>query len=151
MVDLNSEHARALNMSGLQSSKYIWKCLNNSWISLNVRRYVNGTISAWMAFVLHFSIVIPCLKEPKTVFLKRRNFSFSIVPGSIWFAFCFRLNIFTQKISNLLSLGTEDWGPWILIFPINISMMPFLMIYLSIFAVIVVFQLFRASNDSIRD
>ena len=56
--------------------------------------------SAWIAFVLYVSIVIPCLlecvftclneiyspKELKAVFLKRQNLFFSIVAGSIWLA-----------------------------------------------------------------
>ena len=36
-----------------------------------------------MAFVLHFSIVIACLKEPKTILLKRQNLICSIVAGCV--------------------------------------------------------------------
>ena len=42
------------------------------------------------------------LKEHEAVFLKRQKLIFSVVAGCIWFAFCFRLNTFTSKISNLL-------------------------------------------------
>ena len=43
-----------------------------------------------------------CLKKHEAVFLKRQNLIFPIAAGSIWFVFCFRLNIFTSKISNLM-------------------------------------------------
>ena len=44
-------------------------------------------------------------------------FAFSTILGSIWFNFCFRLNIFTSRISNLLlPLGAKDRGLWILIY-----------------------------------
>ena len=38
------------------------------------------------------------LKEHGTAFLKRQNLIFSIAAGSIWFVFCFRLNIFASKV-----------------------------------------------------
>ena len=64
--------------------------------------------SVWTAFVLHLPILISYLTEPRTVFLKSENLIFSIVVGVFDFAFCFRLNIFTSKISkSLLPLGTE--------------------------------------------
>ena len=34
-----------------------------------------------MAFVLHFSIIIACLKEPKTILLKRQNLIFFYSSG----------------------------------------------------------------------
>ena len=47
---------------------------------------------------------------------------FSIVTGSIWFDFCFKLNTFTSRISNLLlPFGTEGRGLWILIYLLWIS------------------------------
>ena len=51
------------------------------------------------------------LKENEAVFLKRKNWIFSIVGGSISFVFfCFEQNIFTSKISIfLLPLGRR--GP----------------------------------------
>ena len=102
------------------------------WIYLNIPEYtaicVNMPKSAWMAFVLHFPIVISCLLEHliacfnvymklkvivwrnTRLFLTRQNLISSVVAESIWFHFCFRLNIFTSKNSNLLlPLGTE--GP----------------------------------------
>ena len=42
------------------------------------------------------------LKESETVFLDIQNLIFSVGALSILFGFCFRLNIFTSKISNLL-------------------------------------------------
>ena len=90
---------------------------------------------AWMAFILHLTIVIPCLKELYTVFLKRQNLIFSRVAGNTWFVFRFRLSIFTSTISNLLlHLGTEGRWPWIL-YPQCICQWCFLMIYLSIVVV----------------
>ena len=45
------------------------------------------------------------------LFPSRDKTFFSIVAGSIWFVFCFRLNIFIIKISNLLlPLGAERAG-----------------------------------------
>ena len=41
------------------------------------------------------------LKENKAVFLETQNLIFDIV-AAILFGFCFRLNIFTSKTSNLL-------------------------------------------------
>ena len=90
-----------------------------------------------MSFVLHAPMVILCLLERvvtyfneyfslkghETVFLKRQNLISSIVVGSIWFNFWFRLNIFTSEILNSLLPsgveGTGTWGQglWILIYP----------------------------------
>ena len=84
-----------------------------AWIRANMPR------SSWMVFALHFPIAIPCLlgcvityfnvynrryslEENEAVFLTTQNFIFSIIAGSIWFNFCFRLNMFTSKISILL-------------------------------------------------
>ena len=76
--------------------------------------------------------------------------------------FCFRLNVFVSKITNLpLSLGTEGQGPKN--YPIYTQYIydVFLLTYLSIFAlaaaavvvvvVVVDFPLFGASKDLIRD
>ena len=84
------------------------------------------TKSAWMAFVLHLPIVISCLLKRMIIyfkdytklevivwmnmrlFLARKNLIFFIVGKSTWYNFCFGLNIFTNKISNLLlPLRTE--------------------------------------------
>ena len=112
-----------------QGPEFAWIYLNSSWIYLNLlecpRICVNMPKFVWMAFVLYFLIVIPGLLERVITYMKleaivwrstmiftltRQNLIFSIVAGSIWFHFCFRLNIFTTKISNLLlPLGVE--GP----------------------------------------
>ena len=63
-----SEHARALNMSGLQRvlnmSEYTWL---SDWICLDLSEYAticaNMPKSAWMTIALYFPIVIPCLLE----------------------------------------------------------------------------------------
>ena len=108
-----------------QGSEYAWICLNNSWICLVTPEYawiylimaenmeicVNMPKYAWLLFVLHFPITVfgylfqcllkngsYCLKEHESVFRQRKFDFFSIVAGSIWFVFCFRL----KKISNLL-------------------------------------------------
>ena len=55
-----------------------------------------------MAFVLHFSIVIACLKEPKTILLKRQNLIFSIVAGCVLFYLLLR--ILTRKKDRQIKL-----------------------------------------------
>ena len=131
------EHARILKIPKFwicQGDTGFRICLNNSSICLNMPDYdwiclnmleiagicVNMPKSAWMAFVLHFSIphlfynlfssgisgyLFERLKETKgyklkeneAVFLKRQNLTFYIAAGSISFVFCFRLSIFTRK------------------------------------------------------
>ena len=63
------------------------------------------------------------LKEHEAVFLKMESYIFSIVAGSIWFGFCFRLNTFTSKISNLLlpigAKGSKDCESWLTIIKIK--------------------------------
>ena len=51
-----------------QGSQYAWICLIMSgWICLDMSEFagicVNMSKSAWIAFALYFSIVIPCLRE----------------------------------------------------------------------------------------
>ena len=59
-----------------------------------------------MPFVLHLTIAIPYLKkEPWTDFSIVAIFAIAYN-----FLFCFRLNIFTNKISNLM-LPSEMKGP----------------------------------------
>ena len=62
-----------------------------------------------MAFVLHLPILIPYLNELQTVFLESKNlFFFQYYLEVFDFVYCFKLNIFTRKISNLLlPLGNE--------------------------------------------
>ena len=62
---------------------------------------MQGYTLMYQAFIL-FPIVIPCLKEPEAVFLKRKKWIFSIIADSTSFAFCYRQSIFTGKISNML-------------------------------------------------
>ena len=51
------------------------------------------------------------LKENDAVFLETQNLIFSRVAASVLFGFCFRVNIFTCKISNLLlPLGSRGLG-----------------------------------------
>ena len=91
---------------------------------LDISRYANicryMPKSAWMAFALYFPIVIPSLLEHvltnfsvytklkvlvwrknDAVLLETQKLIFSIA-AVILSGFCFRLNIFTSKISNLL-------------------------------------------------
>ena len=50
------------------------------------------------------------LKEHEAVFLKRQNLIFSMLAGGFSFVFCFRLHIFTSKVSSLLLLLGRSWG-----------------------------------------
>ena len=57
---------RVLNMPLPLNIPGFWICLSNSWICLMSQYtgiYVNMPKSAWMTFVLHFPIVIPCQPE----------------------------------------------------------------------------------------
>ena len=108
----DSDNAIVLNIL------WFWICLNNSWIFLFMPEYVwiylvcvKMPISAWIAFDLHS---LHCnllstwmrgylfrrlhetrrnMKEHEAVFFIRKHFIFSTVARSIWFVFCFRLNI----------------------------------------------------------
>ena len=92
-----SEHVRVT-----QVSEYARICLNMSgWICLDMFEYagicVNMPKSAWIAFVLYFPIVIPCLLEGVNtyfnvftklevlVWMKMRLFSWR---NTIWFSSC---------------------------------------------------------------
>ena len=130
-----------LNMSGfwiyhsfkyvrvIQGSKYTWICLNNSWICqilLNVPKFV------WMAFVLHWSIEIPYLKNHRLSCWKVTIwFSFSIVTGSVWFCSLFLDWIVLQVRLQICYYLLETEGPGALNltqsvrYSINISMMLF--------------------------
>ena len=99
-----------------------------SQICRNMPECVNMSKSNWMAFVLHFLIVILCLLEHVVTYFnvytklevivwwnmrllfEETKLIFTVIAGSIWFNFYLKLNIFTSKISNLLlPLGAE--GP----------------------------------------
>ena len=70
-----------------------WMCL---WIRLLIPKYI------WICQNMYKYICI-CLngfcflKETQSVFLKRQYLIFSKVAESIWFVFCFRLNIFANN------------------------------------------------------
>ena len=112
-----------MNMSELHSFEYVWIIPEYAWIipgyaliCLNMPEYTETCVKtpkcAWMAFVLHFPIVIPwhleCVVTYFNVYKKLevivwRNISLIFWrAGYTWFVFCFRLIIFTSKISNLL-------------------------------------------------
>ena len=94
---------------------------DNGWMCQNIPEYtricVNMSKSAWMAFILHFPIVIRCqfarvityfnvytILEVIGCFLDETKFDF------FWlevFVFCFRLNIFTSNIEKCLD---EKWA-----------------------------------------
>ena len=111
----------------LVTSRYFWflVLVTTAWMYLNMQKYawlcVNMPKFAWTVFALHFLIVIPCfiqrlhegrrcsLKEHEAISLKRESLVFSAVVGNIRFAFCFRINIFTSKISNLLLPLRDEW------------------------------------------
>ena len=83
-----------------------------------------------MAFVLHSPIAIPYLKEPKTVFFESKFDFFYSSRKYLILVFAFRLNILTNKVSNLLlPVGAEGAGALNLTrpvrYPINISMLLF--------------------------
>ena len=83
-----------------------------------------------MAFVLHSPIAILYLKKPKTVFLESKLDFFYSSWKYLILVFTFRLNIFTNKVSNLL-LPLEAEGARALNlarpvrYPINTSMLLF--------------------------
>ena len=102
---------RVLNML-----EYAWIIPEYAWLCLNMTEYawiyINMPESIWVAFVFHVLVVITCLleciviylnkvyslKEHEAVFLRRQNLIYSVVAGSTWFVFCFRLNNFTSNI-----------------------------------------------------
>ena len=124
-----SEFAKVLNKQGfeyvmvnrvLNMPDYVW--LMPGYVDI----CVNMPKSARMALALYFPISVPsllervltyfsvytkleilALRKNKAVPLETQKLIFSIV-AAILFDFCFRLNIFTIKISNLvLRLGAE--------------------------------------------
>ena len=127
--------------------EYAWIILGYAWLCLNVRKYV------WMAFVIHLftccnSLSINCFSESK-------NLIFFYSSWNIYFVYCFRLNIFTIKISNLLlHLRAERVGGCksyaTNYIPSKHIYDYFLMIYLSIL-LLLFFPLFATSKELIRD
>ena len=109
-----------------------------------------------MAFVLHLPIVIPYLKESQTVFLESKNLIFFLQQLEVFdFVYCFRLNTFTNKISDLLlPLGTERAGGRESYPPNDIGNKYIYDAFfndLFIYFVIVVFPFFGTSEVLIRD
>ena len=107
-------------------------CLNNSWICLIMPECALICLSG---FCFKFTHCNPLSKGTIEFSLKVKIWFFSIVAGSIWF--CFRPNIFTSKVSNLLlSLGAEGSGCYESYLtsdiPNEYTHDAFLMIYLSI-------------------
>ena len=114
---LSSGYARTLNIPGFwmyqvseytSGSEYGRFCVIHTrfWMCLNMPK------SVLEAFVLHFTIEIPCLLEHvvsyfnvytklkgtwmnMSLFSQGDNLIFSKVAGSIWFVYYFRLIIFT--------------------------------------------------------
>ena len=88
-------------------SEHAWICLNipkYAWMCLNVPEWLLlfphcNPLSTWTGGYL-FQYLSECksysLKDYQAVFVKRQNLLFSVIAGSIWFAFCFKLNIFTR-------------------------------------------------------
>ena len=68
-------------------------------------------------FNVYTKLVVMVWNEHQAVLSMRQNLIFSVVTWSIWFKFCFRLNIFTSKSSNLLlPAGADRRGEWIFIY-----------------------------------
>ena len=86
--------------------------------------------------------------------LRDKILIFSVIAGGIWSGFCYRINIFTSKISNLLLLlGAWVTGVYESWYTLQIYLWYiYLTIYLSIFVVVdvVAFILFCASKELIH-
>ena len=70
-----------------------------AWICGNIREYCYICLSVFCFTFLHCNSLS---EETTDCFLEEKKFDFFIVAESILFAFRFRRNIFTIKISNLL-------------------------------------------------
>ena len=87
----------------IQGSEYAWIYLNNFRTYMIMPEYtrlcVNKAKCAWMAFLLHFPIVIPCLKKQETVFFKKKNLIISIAAKvfDLFFVICFFVFVFCFK------------------------------------------------------
>ena len=85
-----------------------------TWIFLNLPEWV-----LFYGVSTYFN-----LNTKLEVIVWRKMRLFSWRNGSIWFIFCFRINIFIDKISNLL-LPCEARGqgrrPWVLVYPVLIN------------------------------
>ena len=120
-----SEYIKVLNMSVLHEvlkmPEYAWFCLAEyariclnmpQWLLLNISPLQSLTyLKAWsiifesLIFQRLHKIRTFGLRENEAIFLETQNLIFSIVAERIWFGFCFKLNIFTSKISNLRLLS----------------------------------------------
>ena len=171
-----SEHARLLNIPGFwicihryiqgiciqgtkydrvtQDSEYVWiipEYAYYAWICASIPKYawIYLNLPEWFLFTLTYCN--PLSKRMTVCFFWR---------DKIWFFYscrkyfvCFRLVIFTRKISNLLlSLRAEEAGNGESCYTQQkYLMILYLMIYLSIFIAVIVFLLFSASYDLIKD
>ena len=85
-------------------SEHAWTCLNipkYAWMCLNIPEWLLffphcNPLSTWTGGYL-FQYLSESksysLKDYQVVFVKRQNLLFSVIAGSIWFAFCFKINI----------------------------------------------------------
>ena len=118
------EYTRVLNVSLVLSMSRFWICKGYTGFGISLDRpewfrnmpecagiCVNMPNTVRMAFYVLVPILILFLLERVVTyfneiynkewgyFLEEKNLIFSIVAGCIWFIFCFRLRIFTSKIS----------------------------------------------------
>lgn len=133
-IDQGSEYASGSGYTGvlnmarlcrvLDMPKYVWIVYEYVGIYMNMPKF------AWITFALRFPILTPCLHgcvvtyfnfymklevivwRNKRLFWKRVNLFFFIIAevfDLFLFFFCFRLNIFLSKVSNLLlSFGARE-------------------------------------------
>ena len=89
-------HRICLNNFGtcLNIPKYAWMCLNiPEWLLFfphcnPLSTWTGGYLFQYLSESKSYS-----LKDYQVVFVKRQNLLFSVIAGSIWFAFCFKINI----------------------------------------------------------
>ena len=158
------ECVSVLNIPRFWICFWFWICQSSGYTTFlnmpELYRVLNMPEYAWLClnrlkgFCFKFTYCNLVSKEIIDSFL----LIFSTLTGSIWFYFCFRLNIFTSMISNLLSPlwvegagGREFWYTQPMIYPINTVYLWSFFNDLLIYFVVVVFPIFVASKDFIRD
>ena len=124
------EYTRVLNVSLVLSMSRFWICKGYTGfgISLDSPEWfrnmpecagicVNMPKTVWMAFYVFVPVLILFLRERVATyfneiyikewgyFLEEKNLIFSVLAECIWFVFCFRLKIFTSKISFTVTFG----------------------------------------------
>ena len=113
-----------------QDSEYAWIIPEYAWKCLIMLEYTWVCLNQPEGLFFHVFFVIPCLlehvvtyfkevcslKERKAIFLKTQNLIFFFSSWKVWFVFCFKVNIFASKISNLLipfrTEGTRCHESW---------------------------------------